>query len=90
MNLKFISPWWWLLPALLLPLMITNESLWIDECDTAIYSIQPDFHSWRQHLNQDANADCQMPLSMFFAWITGRALGTGAGVAGVHGVAAAK
>ncbi|MCX6895884.1 MAG: hypothetical protein NTZ16_10380 [Verrucomicrobia bacterium] len=76
MKINFTPALWLWLAALLLPLMITNESLWIDECDTAIYALQPDFHSWSQHLNHDGNADCQMPLSMFFAWVTGRLFGT--------------
>ena len=61
---------------LLLPFMLTNDSIWIDEGDTAMYAMQPDFHSWWQYLRHDALADCQMPLSMFFAMISGRLLGT--------------
>lgn len=76
MKLKFTPAVWLALGLLLLPLMITSESLWLDEADTAMYALQPDFHSWQQHLNQDRGADCQMPLSMFLAWITGQTLGT--------------
>jgi hypothetical protein len=76
MKLKFTPAVWLALGILLLPLMITSESLWLDEGDTAMYALQPDFHSWRQHLSHDLAADCQMPLSMFFAWVTGQMLGT--------------
>ena len=73
----FLNPRNWLLAGLLLlPFMVTNDSLWIDEGDTAMYAMQPDFHSWWHHLRQDSAADCQMPLSMLFAWIGGRMLGT--------------
>ncbi|HEY1663659.1 MAG TPA: hypothetical protein VGI03_14670 [Verrucomicrobiae bacterium] len=69
-------PFLWLLPALLLlPLMISNDSLWLDEGDTATYALQPDFHSWWFFLNHDLAADCQMPLSMFLAWVSAWTLG---------------
>jgi hypothetical protein len=73
----FLNSRFWLLVGLLfLPFMPTNDSLWLDEGDTAMYVMQPDFHSWWHYLRQDRQADCQMPLSMFFAWISGRMLGT--------------
>jgi len=66
-----------LVAALLaLPWMISNDSLWLDEGDTAMYAIQPDFHSWWDRLRHDGQADCQMPLSMLSAWMGGRLLGT--------------
>lgn len=67
---------WLLAGLLLLPFMLTNDSIWIDEGNTAMYAMRPDFHSWWQHLRQDVQADCQMPLSMFFAMVSGRLLGT--------------
>jgi hypothetical protein len=76
-NGKNSPPIFWLMAALaLLPLMISNQSLWLDEGDTAAYALQPDFHSWWNFLNHDKNADCQMPLSMFFAWATAQTLGS--------------
>jgi len=72
----FLNPRVGLLAVLLLlPFMLTNDSLWLDEGNTAMYVIQPDFHSWWHYLRHDLEADCQMPLSMFFAWISGRTLG---------------
>lgn len=61
---------------LLLPLMISSQSLWIDEGDTAVYALQPDLRAWLDHLLEDINADCQMPLSMFIAWLLARVGGT--------------
>jgi len=74
----FLNPRLWLLASfLLLPFMLTNDSLWLDEGDTAMYATQPDFHSWSHYLRLDNEADCQMPLSMLFAWLAGQILGTG-------------
>jgi hypothetical protein len=73
----FVNPRFWLLAGLLLlPFMLTNDSIWLDEGDTAMYAMQPDFHSWREHLRQSLDSNCLMPLPMFFAWIGGRMLGT--------------
>jgi len=76
MTLKSTPVMWLALGLLLLPLMITSESLWLDEAGTAMYALQPDFHSWWQHLSCDLSTDCSMPLSMFFAWVGGQTLGT--------------
>lgn len=64
-----------ILAVALMPLMITNESLWLDEGDTAIYAIQPSLSAWVGHLQNDVNADCQMPLTMFTSWLVGAAWG---------------
>jgi len=61
----------------LMPVMITGESLWLDEGDTAVYAMQPDFPSWLHHLTSDMNADCQMPLTMLTSWVVGISWGTG-------------
>jgi hypothetical protein len=61
---------------LLLPLMASTQSLWIDEGDTAVYALQPDLRAWLDHLLADPNADCQMPLSMFLAWLLALSGGT--------------
>ena len=61
----FSSPRFWLLAALLLlPFMVNNDSLWLDEGDTAMYVLQPDFHAWCDRLVHDGQADCQMPLAL--------------------------
>lgn len=72
-----MKPRFWLLAALLLlPFMISNDSLWLDEGDTAMYALQPDFHAWLQWLRHDVQADCQMPLAMLCSWVAGKLWGT--------------
>jgi hypothetical protein len=76
-SANFFRPRLWLIAGLLLlPFMLTNDSLWIDEGGTAMYAMQPDFHSWWHHLGQDNTSDSEMPLTMFFAMISGSMLGT--------------
>lgn len=65
-----------LLALVLLPLTISNDSLWLDEGDTAMYARDPDFSAWRERLLHDGQADCQMPLAMLCAWVGGKILGT--------------
>ena len=70
--------WPYLIAALaLLPLMITGDSLWMDEGTTSGYAMQPDFQGWLSFLHHDQGGDCQMPLGMFFAWLGGKTLGVG-------------
>lgn len=76
MKSNFIARIALLLGLLLLAVMVSNDSLWLDEGDMALYAIQPDFHSWLHYLRNDVAADCQMPLSMFCAWVGGKTLGT--------------
>ena len=73
----FSSPRFWLLAALLLlPFMASNDSLWLDEGDTAMYVLQPDFHAWCDRLHTDLQADCQMPRALLCSWIAGKIWGT--------------
>lgn len=73
----FASPRFWLwLSLAVLPLTISNDSLWLDEGDTAMYAQEPDCSSWTHRLLHDDQADCQMPLGMFCAWVGGKILGT--------------
>ena len=65
-----------ILGVILIPLMITNESLWLDEACTALFAIRPDFHSWRAFLAENTSSDAQMPLSMFLAWVTDKLIGS--------------
>jgi hypothetical protein len=67
---------WLFAGLLLLPFMLTNDSIWIDEGGTAMYAAQPDFHSWWYHLGEDKGSDCEMPLAMLLAWLSGPVLGT--------------
>ena len=73
-----ISPQVFLFASLLLTLFYAtkSDSLWIDEGDTAVYAIQPNFASWLLHLSTDGNADCQMPLTMLVAWVAAQVAGS--------------
>jgi hypothetical protein len=74
---SFSSPRFWLLAALLLlPFMVNNDSLWLDEGDTAMYVLQPDFPAWCDRLVHDGQADCQMPLALLCSWVAGKIWGT--------------
>jgi hypothetical protein len=75
-NFKFNAQLGLILGLLLLPVMVSSDSLWLDEGDTAMYALQPGAHAWWNYLRHDIAADCQMPLSMFCAWLGGRTLGT--------------
>ena len=35
-----------------MPLMVTNQSLWLDEGDTALYALQPNFSAWFDYLKR--------------------------------------
>jgi hypothetical protein len=76
--MKFLSlPKFFLLLALcVLPLAVSSDSLNLDEGDTVMYALQPDFHDFCHRLMIDQQADCQMPLAMFAAWFSGEVLGT--------------
>lgn len=65
-----------LLSLLILPLMITNESLWLDEISTALYARQPDLASWYDHLLNERGSDSQQPLSLFVAFLTDKVMGS--------------
>ena len=70
--------WFWLAAALaLLPLMISGESLWIDEAQTAKYAREPDFASFVDRLIHDSYSEAMMPLPMALAWGWVRLLGDG-------------
>ena len=60
----------------LLPLQVSNQSLWIDEGGTAFYALQPSLRAWASHLVHDTIPNCQMPLSMFLAWVGAHTFGS--------------
>ncbi len=71
---------WFIGALLLLPLMITHDSLWIDEAQTAAYSRLPDISSVVAKLDADNKtgslSEGLMPLSMYLAWAWATVLGT--------------
>ncbi|MGQ9661459.1 MAG: hypothetical protein ACUVWX_03865 [Kiritimatiellia bacterium] len=56
----------------LVPLMISGQSLWIDEGETAFFAMQPDFQAWLTTLRSYHQSGIQMPLYMFLAWVAAR------------------
>jgi hypothetical protein len=69
---------WWILAVAIamLPLMINNDSFWIDEGVTGLYASQRTLAAWWKYMNEDPGSDALQPLGMFFSWLTGRLIGT--------------
>ena len=71
--MKFII----ILLALLIPLgMLSGDSLWMDEAQTAHFATQPDLHAWYTALTGTRLSEVQMPLYMFSSWVSGQLWGT--------------
>jgi len=47
---------------------ISNQSFWIDECDTAYRAALPTLADWWQYMRATADATLQVPLYMVFSW----------------------
>jgi hypothetical protein len=47
---------------------ISNQSFWIDECDTAYRAAFPTLAGWWQYMRAAGDATLQVPLYMFFSW----------------------
>lgn len=60
-----------------LPFMITDESLWLDEGSSALFAMQPDLRPWWNHLSINITSDAQMPLYMFCIWSWEKVAGSG-------------
>lgn len=75
-----VLPWATLSIALLLTVFIpSNQSLWIDEAQTAYYASEPTFAGVMHKLvaAEDYASDAQMPFGVLGAWVGARILGTG-------------
>jgi hypothetical protein len=55
--------------------MITSQSLWIDEGQTYHFAKQPDFEAWRLTLSANTKSEAQMPLAMLYAWAGAEVVG---------------
>jgi len=71
---------WWLIAALLLlPWMISTDSLWIDEGQTAIYASLPSLDQFAEKIAHDNRSgglsEGLMPLSMFLTWAAAKVFG---------------
>lgn len=58
-------------------LMVSNQSLWIDEAQTAFYARKSSLAEWTQAMFELKWSETLMPLGMFVAWMGGRLIGTG-------------
>jgi hypothetical protein len=77
--MKSVSAWAWLLGLATLcfaALAVSNESLWLDEAQTAYKATQPDFGSFRAALEEDAGSDLNMPFYMVFMWLWDKVAGS--------------
>ena len=60
---------WFIVVSLFIgTLGISNQSLWIDERQSAAKAMQPSLSSWWTKMAQDKGSDLQMPFYMFCAW----------------------
>ena len=57
-------------------MMISSESLWIDEGQTLRFASQPTLAALFNELRQSIKSEAQMPLGMFVAWLGAKVLGT--------------
>jgi hypothetical protein len=57
-------------------LAISNQSLWIDEANTAFKAQQATFLDWWHEMLRTGGSDMQMPLYMIWIWICGKIVGT--------------
>lgn len=55
---------------------ISNQSLWIDEVNTALKSEQGTLSNWWHEMVKTRGSDMQMPLYMIWIWICGRIFGS--------------
>jgi len=61
--------WFFALAALAVSaLAINQQSLWIDEGNTAAKALQPSFQAWWTSFLHERGSDLQMPGYMFFVW----------------------
>ena len=65
-----------LMSLLLLPLMVSQQSLWIDEGQTASYATCSSLVEWTNFFLADTKSEAMMPLPMFLAWVFAKVLGT--------------
>jgi hypothetical protein len=55
---------------------VTNQSLWIDEANSAAKAIEPSLKSWWTTFVADRGSDLQMPFYMFYLWAWAKIVGT--------------
>jgi hypothetical protein len=56
-------------------LMVSTQSLWIDEGETWTFARQPTFKDWLTTLLTNTKGEAHTPLGMFSLWLSGRIFG---------------
>lgn len=56
-------------------LAVTNQSLWIDEGNSAIKATQPSIDRWWTKMVEDRGSDLQMPFYMIYLWMWAKIFG---------------
>ena len=56
-------------------LMVSSQSLWIDEGGTWLFARQSSLSDWTATLLSHRNSEAQMPFGMFAAWLGARLIG---------------
>jgi hypothetical protein len=57
-------------------LALTNQSLWIDEANSATKAIQPSLASWWAKMVSEKGSDLQMPFYMLYLWAWAKVFGS--------------
>jgi hypothetical protein len=57
-------------------LAISDQSLWIDEANTAFKAQQATLQDWWREMLRTGGSDMQMPLYMIWIWLCGKIVGT--------------
>jgi hypothetical protein len=60
----------------LTPLMVSSQSIWIDEAQTWTYASMESLNEVIDYLGTDRKSEAQMPLGMVSAWAWAKVLGT--------------
>jgi len=55
---------------------VTDQSLWIDEVNTAFKAVQPSLGDWWATMAREKGSDLQMPLYMLCAWVWDKIFGS--------------
>src|SRR4051812_2139477 len=67
----------YLIPALLLlPLMVSNETFWIDEGSTGLFARKPTFATWWRYFDGNTSAETQMPLFLLVTHFWAKLVGS--------------
>jgi hypothetical protein len=74
-NTLHVAVVYFLVSCLAGAIMITSESLWIDEGQTWHFVKQPTIGAWFSTLEHNVKSEAQMPFGMFVFWLGAKAIG---------------